>query len=652
MSGNLSDYIGSHITGAGVPDVSLASFKYNGIKVELIPAQMRYEGGKVYSAQYDGLRVTLEFSLYPADGAAEWVVRFANTGDTDSGRVSELCGMDVTVPLKSDPVYGSLTGDLCCGLAFTPFSRCIYSGDVYFREAANGRSSAQSAFPYFDICEDGDSSLICAIGWTGKWRSDIRNVLGKLIMKVSIADADFYLYPGETARSPRILLMADALTAEDIRRKFVAFERRYYSPRKDADDPDFSSLLTFQCFDRYYWKDPTWPGEEKQLLTADKLIEVGNANGYWFDAAWFDGYFLRGVGNYRYNPLLPHGIKPVADRLHESGLKCMLWFEPESVQNPVAAEPAYGKTTDFFRDHPEWLMTQNDVPKEKFHLFMVNLGIPEALEYVFSKISGIIEENGLDFYRQDYNQEPVAYWSHMDGPGRAGLTEIHHVEGLYRLWDMLRARFPRLVIDNCSSGGRRLDLEMLSRSVSFWRSDTICGPATDEAPRDIWDQNFTLSLSRYIPYHAGGTWFDDLYSVRSAASRGLILQLPLLDSDFDTSKSRVAFDEVIRTRRYYDGDFYELTAPTLATDSWAGYQCHLPESGEGMVRLFRRRDSGESAKTFALRGLDVSKTYLLTFCDENNAVTTAEAAGDKLAEGYEFAITLPRASLTVEYREK
>ncbi len=41
------------------------------------------------------------------------------------------------------------------------------------------------------------------------------------------------------------------------------------------------------------------------------------------------------------------------------------------------------------------------------------------------------------------------------------MTEIRYVEGHYAMWDELRARHPGLWIDNCASGGRRIDLETL-----------------------------------------------------------------------------------------------------------------------------------------------------------------------------------------------
>jgi len=42
---------------------------------------------------------------------------------------------------------------------------------------------------------------------------------------------------------------------------------------------------------------------------------------------------------------------------------------------------------------------------------------------------------------------------------------------LCAFWDDLLRRHPHLIIDNCASGGRRMDLETMSCSVPLWRTD-------------------------------------------------------------------------------------------------------------------------------------------------------------------------------------
>ena len=60
---------------------------------------------------------------------------------------------------------------------------------------------------------------------------------------------------------------------------------------------------------------------------------------------------------------------------------------------------------------------------------------------------------------------------------RQGIAEIKYINGLYATLDELLDRFPGLVIDNCASGGRRLDYEMCRRSVPLFRTDYFvrCG---------------------------------------------------------------------------------------------------------------------------------------------------------------------------------
>ena len=84
---------------------------------------------------------------------------------------------------------------------------------------------------------------------------------------------------------------------------------------------------------------------------------------------------------------------------------------------------------------------------------ILNLGNPEAREWLTDHISNMISTEGIDVYRQDFNIEPMAFWEKADTPDREGMTEIRYIEGLYTFWDELRFRHPNLIIDNCASGG-------------------------------------------------------------------------------------------------------------------------------------------------------------------------------------------------------
>ena len=68
----------------------------------------------------------------------------------------------------------------------------------------------------------------------------------------------------------------------------------------------------------------------------------------------------------------------------------------------------------------------------------------------------------------------VSVWRRADAEDRQDIFEIKHIGGLYRLWDRLLEKFSYLLIDNCASGGRRINMETLKHSVPLWRSDAQC----------------------------------------------------------------------------------------------------------------------------------------------------------------------------------
>jgi len=123
---------------------------------------------------------------------------------------------------------------------------------------------------------------------------------------------------------------------------------------------------------------------------------------------------------------------------------------------------------------------------------------------------------GIDYYRQDCNVDPKNYWDANDKPGRIGIYEIKHIEGLYAFGDSLLVRFPRLLIDNCAGGRQRIDLETTSRSAPLWRSDYNYGE-----PNGF--QGHTFGLNFYLPVHVTGIFKTDSYTFRSGLSAAAIM---------------------------------------------------------------------------------------------------------------------------------
>ena len=86
----------------------------------------------------------------------------------------------------------------------------------------------------------------------------------------------------------------------------------------------------------------------------------------------------------------------------------------------------------------------------------------------------------MDLFREDNNSDPGTTWPTLDareeqqtGLPRKGITENKGIQGHYMLWDEIIDFCAKngkcTFIDNCASGGRRIDLETCRRSVPLWR---------------------------------------------------------------------------------------------------------------------------------------------------------------------------------------
>ena len=101
-------------------------------------------------------------------------------------------------------------------------------------------------------------------------------------------------------------------------------------------------------------------------------------------------------------------------------------------------------------------------------------------------------------------------------------------------------------------------------------------------------------------------------------------------------------------RPYIFGDYYPLTAYSRDPGAWAGWQFDRPDLGEGMVQMFRRRDSSRGSMRIRLRGLQPDAVYVLT--DRDSAGKT-ETSGRKLVgDGLTISIAEHPDSALVTYK--
>ena len=607
----------------------------------------------VYTSPDKTLRLSCDIDGYKDFQAVEWTLHFTNISGDDSPQITDVKAADLTfsAPRRRSGVRYDLytaRGTNANDRDFHLETYEILPDSLYRYVPSGGRPSSKTAFPYYNIATSTGGSVtggtFFSIGWTGTWFAEFsKNSADALEFAAGMNGMDLYLHPGESIRTPLVSVMFwEGTDRIDGNNKFRRFVLAHHSPKNAAGElirPPFCA-----GFDA---GDPA-PCEEYEAITEELAIAVVRRlkqidmipEIMWLDAGWYQGNeggketgnpWYTNVGNWMADDVrFPRGLKPLSDYIHNYGAGFMVWLEPERVYVGSKWE----------REHPEWMLSH---PKSGKHRIL-NLGNPDACDFLCKFMSDFFEENGVDHYRQDFNINPDKFWEATDEPGRKGMTEIRYVEGLYRFYDYLREKFPDMLLDNCSSGGRRLDLEMTSRTMPLWRTDCNYGEPTAQ-------QCHEYGLSQFLPLHGTGTRVPDNYCIRSGLSSaslwsGEVLSRANAIADIQHLKSTY-FD----LREYYLKDFYPLSGDGEVTgkDKWIAWQFHDPADGSGFVMAFRRDEAPESEYTVAVRALDPDASYEVYDEDKDSTVIMT---GRELSAGLTITLDKPRSSVLLRYRVK
>lgn len=580
-----------------------------------------------YRDPHTGLEVRVDAVLLADFPAVEWVVHLKNAGTADTPILEDIQATDtvLALPGAAAPVLHWAKGGVATFDDFAPQETPLGAGAKLRLQPGGGRSSSQ-VLPFFNLAGS-NGGVIAAVGWTGEWAAQFAGTAGGARLKAGLAQTHLRLHPGEEIRTPRMCLLfyeGDRWRGQNLWRRFVLTHHR---PQHDGRP----LVAPITC--------GNWGGTSAEIHL-DNIRQIAEHNlpieYYWIDAEWFGqaGSWYPNAGDWKVKAdLYPQGFRPLSAALQKTGRELMLWFEPERVY----------KGTPWHQKHRDWLL---DVNADSL---LWNLGQPEARKFLTDFISARIDEFGLGCYRQDFNIDPLRFWQAADAPDRQGLTEIRYIEGLYAFWDELLARHPGLIIDNCASGGRRLDLETLGRATPLWRTD---------GPRDpIAHQGHTYGLLPWVPLSSTSQdRAGDDYEFRSSMCSALCLNwwvtgdVPAerIRPDFPFDWCQRTLEQYLRIRRFYYGDYYPLTKYSQAADLWLAYQLDLPETGEGLLVVLRRPESPYEKARFKLHGLAADAKYEFADLDQGHKRTLS---GETLTKsGLEVSVESSPGSALLLYK--
>lgn len=583
--------------------------------IEKVSDKVIYKGGKtgylVLTNDKKGLQVTVEATSFENSATCQWIVYIKNIGTENSGVISDFYALNSSVLTGDAELYYSIGSDTAAS-DFSLIKKKLSSSAFGF-SGSEGKPT-EKYLPYFNI--NGEScSAILGIGWTGQWAAALAEKDGETSITVKQESFNAYLLPGEEVRSPLVSLSfydnSNALKGFNLFRSWI-----------------MDSVYPEEVTKNYYTvMEVAGPASKR---TSDEIISIldkeiadfayEQTDAFWMDAGWYtynEGWH-DGVGNWtvdtsRYD----NGISELSSYAKNKGLGHVLWYEPERLY----------RDTHFYNigsQNEGWLV---DVGEDNI---MWNLANEEAFDYYCKYLLNSMKENGITVYRQDFNFAPLKYWQRADAEyydGREGICENHYVTNLYRYLDYLCENIPGLIIDNCASGGKRLDLEMTYRSIPFWRSDYNCSYHSD-----LFDatQSQTYGISFWLPISGANLYMMDEYSARSAI-------MPLVLMDF-YSHQHPDFNLHSEQRALMGERYYPIEFGSFDKNKMHAMQFSTADATEGTALIYKREDVHSKEYTVKLNGLIENVTYEIY--DIDNPEEKKQLTGKQLmSEGY--TVNLP-----------
>lgn len=576
-----------------------------------------------------GLKVTCESIQYTDFPAKEWLLWFENTGAKDTPIIENVWAMDCSPndPMPGDSPYRlhKTHGGTPDPKHFEPSVVPISKDSPQSIAAASGRSSTQN-FPFFKI-DTGRGAIVTAIGWSGNWKCDLACPdNANLHITAGLEKTHFLLHPGEKIRSPRILLLDWKGDSQEANAQFRQLIYKHYAAKRAGKTPEPIPFCNTAFTRDGYWLNEC--NAENQISLIKAYAKLG-LEALLTDAGWFTGGWPGGAGNWDVRKdAYPNGMAPVAAAAKDNNMVYGLWFEPERV---VAG-------TTVHKQHPEWCLKSQ---KEGDGTFLLNFGLPEVQNYFFDIVKGFMDLPGFGFYRQDFNMDPLPYWRFNDAEDRQGITETKYVMGTYAYWDRILKTWPGALLEECASGGHRIDLETIMRLQIAQKTDLWFQDDIDQAA--LW------GTSEYLPNNCIVAALNNLneYSFHSTMASSLCLGWIADAPDFDFKLGRKYLDTYHDVRHLLVGGWYPLLPYTRSADRWMAVQYDRTDIGEGMILAFRHAQSPYKTIDVALHNLDPNAEYVVT----SDGATPTNAKGSELMKSFEITLLNPRSSVLIRYKK-
>jgi alpha-galactosidase len=483
--------------------------------------------------------------------------------------------------------------------------------------------------------------FVVSLGWSGNWKIHVTSKVERSPIDRTAAidrpDTDARLFfdigpstvdpalrvldPGESVKTPEAHVLCMKSDLDHVVQALHDHVRKEVLPQTPSEHAfDVEANHRGYIFDH-----ETEEGFKREI---DMAADIG-AEMFVIDAGWYGqepNQWYPNAGDWYAGAWLPNDLQPIREYARQKGMRFGLWMEPEGI----------GANSKLAKEHPEWILKRNG--QRVTNNRMLDGSNPAAAKWMESEIARVIRKYDLDMFRIDQNTTIEEGGNHIQS-GFVEDSTWRHVENLYAMFQRLRKQFPKVIFQNCAGGGGRLDYGILRQFDTTELSDWM------RPPRGLKVLNgMTWLLPPEILLRTFGTEVPDLAGDGDVESQMAMVQmaLPIFRG---ISPSPADFNPILREKIRSGVELYKKELRPILHGSrvyhhtplneyfmqtpWLVLEYAAPDAQRSVATLFRTSNFEDPVYRFVPRGLDMSRTYKVTF---KNRGETVEMSGLKLMQ--------------------
>ena len=450
-----------------------------------------------------------------------------------------------------------------------------------------------------------------ALCWSGNYELRVNNSsdnrYAHFYAGIDPQTTEYILEPKEVFTTPKLAFTLSNEGMSGVSRNFHRWAR--YEGWLHQGDQTRKILLNS-------WEGVYFDINEEGMFQMMEDIKSMGGELFVMDDGWFGDKYQRNddvttLGDWLVDKKkLPNGVASLVRKAKSLGIEFGIWIEPESSNTK----------SEFFEKHPDWVLQEKNRDLKLGRggtQMLLDLCNPKVQDFVFRVVDDLMTENPEIYYiKWDANCALQNFGSNYLPANKQSHLYIEYHRGLIKTLQRIRAKYPKLVIQCCSSGGGRVNYGLLPYFEEFWTSDN-----NDPYQRVFiqWGTSYFFpsnAMAQHIahsPYWNTGRTTPIKYRTDVAMSGRLGMELqPRKMTDEEREQSRRAINDYKPLRELIQlGNLYRLISPY---------------DNEGIASLMYTNDAKSKAVLFAYRvqylynmktprihlaGLDATKNYRL-----------------------------------------